>query len=79
MACFKPELPHFVTGDYQPKRLFLDDAEYGRALDCLTKACSDVLIMDSADVTTARCLLGKRIVEPQPDWWCAPAPVTPHH
>ncbi|KAL3677684.1 hypothetical protein R1sor_020640 [Riccia sorocarpa] len=42
--------------------------EYGRALDCLVKTCTDLLICDS-DGADTKVLLGKRIVEPQPDWW----------
>ena len=59
-------VPQFITGDYETRKVFLPDREYGLALDALVKACSDVLIV-SAD--GARLLLGKRLVEPQPDWW----------
>lgn len=59
-------VPQFVTGDFQPQRVFLPDREYGLALDALVKACSDILIV-SAD--GKKVLLGKRKVEPQPDWW----------
>lgn len=59
-------VPQFITGDFQPQRVFLPDREYGLALDALVKACSDVLIV-SAD--GERLFLGKRKVEPQPDWW----------
>lgn len=58
--------PQFITGDFKPHHLFLEDAEYGRALDALVKAVSDVLVT-SADAT--RVYLGLRKVEPQPDWW----------
>lgn len=58
--------PQFITGDFTRRKVFLPDDEYGRALDCLTKAVSDVLI-ESAD--GKRVFLGRRRVEPQPDWW----------
>ena len=50
-------VPQFVTGDFQPQRVFLPDREYGLALDALVKACSDILIV-SAD--GKKVLLGKR-------------------
>lgn len=65
---FKPEHPHFVTGAFTPQNVFLGDKEYGLALDCLVKACTDLLLLDS-DQPNCQVLLGKRIVEPQPDWW----------
>ena len=37
--------PQFVTGDFEPHHKFLPDDEYGRALDALVKACSDVLVV----------------------------------
>jgi hypothetical protein len=65
---FKQEHPHFVTGNFKPQGVYLGDDEYGRALDCLVKACTDLLLLDS-DEPHCKLLLGKRIVEPQPDWW----------
>jgi len=65
---FKQEHPHFVTGNFKPQGIYLGDDEYGRALDCLVKACTDLLLLDS-DEPHCKLLLGKRIVEPQPDWW----------
>lgn len=61
-----PVVPQFVTGDFTPTKIFLEDAEYGRALDALVKACSDILVVSSDG---ASVLLGQRKVEPQPDWW----------
>jgi len=58
--------PHFVTGRFVHRRVFLPDREYGLALDALVKACSDVLVLSPDE---DRCFLGKRRVEPQPDWW----------
>lgn len=65
---FNATHPHFVTGNFTPQNVFLGDQEYGLALDCLVKACTDLLILDSDD-SDCKVLLGKRIVEPQPDWW----------
>eukprot|EP01062_Namystynia_karyoxenos_P036495 TRINITY_DN26588_c1_g1_i1.p1 TRINITY_DN26588_c1_g1~~TRINITY_DN26588_c1_g1_i1.p1 ORF type:complete len:232 (+),score=71.21 TRINITY_DN26588_c1_g1_i1:80-775(+) len=59
-------LPHYETGQYTPNKTFLSDEEYSRALDALVKGCADVLLL-SAD--GERVMLGKRKVEPQPDWW----------
>ncbi|CAE7507243.1 NUDT12 [Symbiodinium natans] len=59
-------VPCFTTGNFQPHHLFLEDAEYGRALDALVKAVSDILVTSPDG---ARVFLGKRKVHPQPDWW----------
>ena len=59
-------MPHHVTGAFSSHRKFLDDKEYGEALDCLVKACSD-LLLQSPD--GQRIFIGKRLVHPQPDWW----------
>mmetsp|Transcript_7142 Transcript_7142/g.9037 ORF Transcript_7142/g.9037 Transcript_7142/m.9037 type:complete len:218 (+) Transcript_7142:258-911(+) len=56
---------HFETGKYERKSVFLPDDEYGRALDTLVKACTDILLTNDK----GEFLLGKRVVEPQPDWW----------
>lgn len=41
------EFPHFVTGDRSNiKPVFLNDEQYGLALDCLVKACTDLLVLD---------------------------------
>ena len=58
--------PQFVTGEYRPTQAFLPDTEYSLALDCLTKAVSDVLVFNHDQ---SKILLGKRKIEPQPDWW----------
>ena len=59
---------HFVTGDFTPQKVFLPDKEYGLALDALVKGCADVLLT-RGEGAALRILLGKRKVEPQPDWW----------
>jgi len=56
---------HFETGSYQKQSVFLPDEEYGRALDTLVKACTDILLTNDK----GEILLGKRVVQPQPDWW----------
>ncbi|KAH8056102.1 hypothetical protein JL721_10065 [Aureococcus anophagefferens] len=61
-------LRHFITGDFEKRTVFLPDKEYGLALDALVKGCADVLITSGAG-PSLRILLGKRRVEPQPDWW----------
>ena len=59
-------VPHHNTGEFKSHRKFLADKEYGEALDCLVKACADMLLV-SPDGN--RVFLGKRKVQPQPDWW----------
>jgi hypothetical protein len=59
-------IPHHNTGGFKSHRKFLADKEYGEALDTLVKACSDMLLI-SPDGKTI--FLGKRLVQPQPDWW----------
>ena len=59
-------IPHHITGDFSSHRKFLADKEYGEALDTLVKACSDMLLM-SPD--SSKIFIGKRKVQPQPDWW----------
>jgi hypothetical protein len=53
----------------------MPDEEYGRALDCIVKACCDVIVtvVDEQHVVGSpmqeKIFLGRRQVEPQPDWW----------
>lgn len=56
---------HFTTGEYTKRSVYLPDDEYGRALDALVKACSDLLLTNE----DGKVLIGKRVVHPQPDWW----------
>lgn len=63
---FQASVPHHITGAFTSHRKFLADKEYGEALDCLVKACSD-LLLQSPD--GQRIFIGKRLVHPQPDWW----------
>ena len=59
-------IPHHATGPFQSHRKFLADKEYGEALDSIVKGCSDMLLLSPDG---KRVLLGKRKVQPQPDWW----------
>ena len=59
-------IPHHNTGGFVSHRKFLADIEYGEALDTLVKACSDMLLISPDG---ERIFLGKRKVQPQPDWW----------
>ena len=59
-------VPHHNTGAFTSHKKFLPDEAYGVALDCIVKACSDLLLV-SPDGT--KVFLGKRSVHPQPDWW----------
>ncbi|KAL7501921.1 hypothetical protein ACHAWX_000402 [Stephanocyclus meneghinianus] len=63
---FQPGIPHHETGPFRSHRTFLPDDQYGQALDNLVKGCTDVLLL-SPDGT--QIFLGKRRVQPQPDWW----------
>ena len=58
--------PHHNTGGFTSHRKFLADKEYGEALDTLVKACSDMLLISPDG---QKVFLGKRKVQPQPDWW----------
>jgi ADP-ribose pyrophosphatase YjhB (NUDIX family) len=60
------DVPHFVTGPYTRRNVFLSDEEYGRALDAIVKGCSDAFIL-SHDQT--KVLLGRRKINPAPHWW----------
>ena len=59
-------IPHHDTGGFTSHRKFLADKEYGEALDTLVKACSDMLLLSPDG---SRIFVGKRKVQPQPDWW----------
>ena len=64
------------AGTFCSHALRLPDVEYGRALDCLVKACCDVIVTVAEEDAHAQVepmqeqiFLGRRQVEPQPDWW----------
>lgn len=63
-------IPHYDTGHYVPNTTFLEDEEYGRALDTFVKACVDaVIIRKSVNGMDWEMLLGKRNIEPYKNWW----------
>lgn len=67
MACSSSLFPiHFETGKHPKIATFLSDDEYGKCLDAITKACTDLLVVDR---DSNNILIGKRRVQPQPDWW----------
>jgi len=55
---FQTTVPHHNTGSFRSHRTRLPDKEYGEALDCLVKGCSDLLLLSP----TGNLLLGKRLV-----------------
>ncbi len=64
-----------LAGTFRSHAFRMPDDEYGRTLDCVVKACCDVIVT-VADSPRAACssmdekiFLGRRQVEPQPDWW----------
>ena len=63
---WQASVPHYDTGGFTSHRTHLPDAEYAQALDNMVKACTDLLVRSSDG---SRVLLGKRRVQPQPDWW----------
>ena len=71
---FQRSVPHHNTGGFISHRQRLPDKEYGEALDSLVKGCSDMLLL-SPDGDTI--LLGRRSVQPQPDWWFAGGRIFP--
>ncbi|KNC86373.1 hypothetical protein SARC_01469 [Sphaeroforma arctica JP610] len=58
-------LPHFQVGEYTPHHTFVDDHSYALMLDNMVKACTDILLITPEN----KLLLGKRNVQPQPDFW----------
>jgi hypothetical protein len=56
---FQSCVPHHNTGGFSSHRVRLPDKEYGQALDCLVKGCSDMLLLSPDG---SRLLLGKRKV-----------------
>lgn len=71
---FQQTVPHHNTGGFTSHRVRLPDKEYGQALDCLVKGCSDMLLLSPDGL---KLLLGKRNVQPQPDWWFAGGRIFP--
>lgn len=65
-------IPHYNTYSYTPNNTYLDDENYGKALDTFVKACVDAVILRketlNEDVQWSM-LLGKRNIHPHRDWW----------
>merc|ERR1719499_1466307 len=59
-------MPHYQTGNFECHAKFLSDEEYATVLDCVVKACTDLLVIYENEV-----LIGKRQSFPQKDWWYA--------
>ena len=64
-----------LAGTFRSHAFRIPDEEYGRALDCIVKACCDVIVTVADDPRATvsslqeMIFLGRRQVEPQPDWW----------
>lgn len=59
------ERRHFVTGNFRSHAVFLPEKEYATVLDNVVIACVDCVVINR----NGEMLLGKRIIEPWPDWW----------
>ena len=55
---------HYVVGDFKSHASFLGDDEYGRVLDSIVVACSDIILVYNNQI-----LIGMRTRDPQPNWW----------
>ena len=55
----------FVTGLFVSYAKFLPDEIYQFVLDCIVVSCVDIVVVDHR----GKMFLGKRSIEPQPDWW----------
>lgn len=55
---------HFVTGKFISRTQRLTDIEYAAALDSLVIACVDCVLTCKNEI-----LIGRRMREPQADWW----------
>jgi len=56
---------HYKTGDYQAvANQRLPDDVYSQVLDCVVKACTDILLTHNGKVC-----LGERVTYPQKSWW----------
>lgn len=56
---------HFVQEGFVSRAKFLPDDVYAQVLDSIVTACADAVLMNSK----GEMLIGKRAVEPHPDWW----------
>jgi ADP-ribose pyrophosphatase YjhB (NUDIX family) len=58
-------IEHYVDGKFTSHAEFLPPEKYGFLRDNIVRACVDVLIVDDQGLI----LLGKRNIEPLPNWW----------
>ncbi len=65
-ACVAFNNTHIQYTNTHTRRTFVKDEEYALMLDNITKACADFLLVNKC---TGEVLIGKRNVQPQPDWW----------
>lgn len=56
---------HFATGSFTSHASWLKEEDYSKGLDNFVVACVDCMIINPEE----EMLLGKRAIEPQPDWW----------
>mmetsp|Transcript_22983 Transcript_22983/g.46174 ORF Transcript_22983/g.46174 Transcript_22983/m.46174 type:complete len:191 (+) Transcript_22983:75-647(+) len=66
---FQSGIPFHETGNFKSHRTFLPDDQYGIALDNLVKGCTDILLLSPPQTKPTKIFTGRRIVQPQPDWW----------
>lgn len=57
---------HYVEEGFVSRAKFMSDEDYSAALDSLVLACVDVVVVNR---DSGKMLLGKRVQEPQADWW----------
>lgn len=55
---------HYAEPGFTSHACFMEDDEYGRALDSLVISCVDLVLVNGGKI-----LLGKRDQLPQKDWW----------
>jgi len=59
-------MKHFKIGKFKPRPRFLPDDVYSYVRDSIVRGCVEALIMDKGQT---KVLLGKRIIDPWPNWW----------
>lgn len=56
---------HFVNGSFTSHAFWMKEEDYSKSLDNFVATCVDCIVLNSKE----EMLLGKRTIEPQPDWW----------
>ena len=64
---------HFVTGSFTSHAFWMEENDYAKGLDNFVVTCADCIVLNSK----GQMLLGKRTIEPQPDWWIAGGKMVP--